>query len=206
MPVKHKEYLIKNINDLQSYPTNARFHSEKQIQLLADYISKTGFIDPIIIDENDQVLAGHCRVYALNVLDKPDAECLRVFGLTELEKRAYVIADNKLAEMGSWDNNLITAEVLQLMSEQFDLKEIGFDDLDIEHFQIFADSKNEKTPDIDLSNDQVEGFASSSNDTVKHGGMVEIKITQELVESETFRLTLSNICDEYRLTYKIKAI
>jgi ParB-like chromosome segregation protein Spo0J len=127
MPVKRKENLFKNINDLTAYPTNAKKHPENQIKLLAESIKKTGFIDPVIIDEDDMILAGHGRVLAMDLLQEVSIECVRVIGLTKLEKKAYVIADNKLSELGAWDLEQLRSEAIAIIEEAdgFDLTTIG---------------------------------------------------------------------------------
>lgn len=116
------------IRDLKSWATNARTHSRKQVRQIADSIVTFGFTNPVLIDEHRTILAGHGRVAAAELLGMTDVPCLRLDYMSEVEKRAYVLADNKLALNAGWDDDLLAAELGALMSEDldFDLGVIGF--------------------------------------------------------------------------------
>ena len=111
-------------------PTNSKSHSAEKIEAVANSIKQFGFTAPVLIDEGGAILAGHCRVTAAQSIDYGPVPCVRIKHLSETQKRAYVIADNKLAEFGSeWDNNMLAAELEKLGEEDFDLGSLGFDDL-----------------------------------------------------------------------------
>lgn len=116
------------ISDLKPWARNARTHSKKQVRQIADSIEAFGFTNPILIDERRTILAGHGRVDAARLLGKSEVPCLRLDHMSEAEKRAYVIADNKLALNAGWDDDLLAAELGALMSDdlQFDVGLTGF--------------------------------------------------------------------------------
>ncbi len=124
---------LKNINhlaigDLTPWARNARTHSKKQIRQIADSIESFGFTNPVLIDERQTILAGHGRVEAAKLLGMREVPCLRLDHMTEKEKRAYVLADNKLALNAGWDEDLLAAELGALMSDdlEFDIGITGF--------------------------------------------------------------------------------
>ncbi len=124
---------LKNINhlaigDLTPWARNARTHSKKQIRQIADSIETFGFTNPVLIDERHTILAGHGRVEAAKLLGMREVPCLRLDHMTEKEKRAYVLADNKLALNAGWDEDLLAAELGALMSDDldFDIGLTGF--------------------------------------------------------------------------------
>ena len=116
------------IRDLEPWARNARTHSKKQVRQIADSIVQFGFTNPVLIDETGTILAGHGRVSAAKLLGMNDVPCLRFDHMTEAEKRAYVLADNKLALNAGWDEDLLAAELGALMSDdlEFDVELTGF--------------------------------------------------------------------------------
>lgn len=115
-------------SSLSPWAKNPRTHSARQIRQLAASIREFGFTNPILIDERNQVLAGHGRLAAAKQLALEMVPCIRVPGLTEIQKRAYVIADNKLALNALWDEDLLAAELSCLLAEniKFDIGVTGF--------------------------------------------------------------------------------
>ena len=95
------------IDQLRPWPRNARIHSRKQIRQIAESIRRFGFTNPVLIDGENRILAGHGRVEAARELGMATAPCLRVDHLSPAEKRAYVLADNKLALNAGWDEELL---------------------------------------------------------------------------------------------------
>lgn len=108
-------------NTLRPWSRNARRHSKKQLRQIGDSIRRFGFTAPIIIDENGQILAGHARAEAAVLCGLERVPCRRILHLTEAEKRAYVIADNKLALNASWDEDMLAKELKELMATDIDL-------------------------------------------------------------------------------------
>lgn len=116
-------------NDLSPWERNARTHSKKQLRQLANSIETFGFTNPVLIDRRNQILAGHGRVEAAKILGMTLVPCLRIEHMSEAEKRAYVLADNKLALNEGWDEDLLAAELGALLESpdlDFDIGVIGF--------------------------------------------------------------------------------
>ena len=114
--------LIENLSVdlLRPWPRNARTHSRKQIRQIAESIRRFGFTNPVLIDAEDRILAGHGRVQAARELGLATAPCLRVGHMSPAEKRAYVLADNKLALNAGWDEELLALELKELMAADID--------------------------------------------------------------------------------------
>lgn len=117
---------------LRQYQFNARTHSEEQIQQIADSIREFGFTNPILVDRNNMIIAGHGRFAAAELLGLHLVPCLRLGDLDESQKRAYVLADNKLAENAGWDRSLLRLELIDLKDEGFDLGLIGFSEEELD--------------------------------------------------------------------------
>lgn len=111
---------------------NARTHSRKQIKQLAGSIRKFGFTIPVLIDEAGVILAGHARVAAARLLGMTHVPCLRAEGMSEEDKRAYQIADNKLALNAGWDIEILAGELGALTELGFDMSALGFDTTEID--------------------------------------------------------------------------
>jgi ParB-like chromosome segregation protein Spo0J len=99
------------IDSLSPFNRNARTHSKAQIKQIADSIRKFGFTNPVLIDEGNTILAGHGRTEAARLLGWKEVPTLRIDHLSEAEKRAYVIADNRLAEKAGWDKQILAIEL-----------------------------------------------------------------------------------------------
>lgn len=123
------------INELKPYKNNARTHNEKQIEKIANSIQEFGFINPVLIDSNYGIIAGHGRVLGASRLGMEEVPCLFIEDLTEEQKRAYILADNKLALDAGWDYDLLKLELEELDNLDFDITLTGFDDL---NFDIFS--------------------------------------------------------------------
>ena len=113
---------------LQPYPRNARTHSKKQIGQVRDSIRRFGFTNPVLIDDGNMILAGHARVAAARELGLEAVPCLRISTLSEAEKRAYILADNKLAQNAGWNEDLLAGELEYLVTqcEEIDIDLTGF--------------------------------------------------------------------------------
>ena len=108
------------LDQLRPWPCNARTHSRKQIRQIAESIRRFGFTNPVLIDAEERILAGHGRVMAARELGMATAPCLRVDDMSLAEKRAYVLADNKLALNAGWDEELLALELKELMAADID--------------------------------------------------------------------------------------
>jgi urocanate hydratase len=121
-------------SDLIPYARNSRTHSESQVAQIAGSIREFGFSNPVLIDAENGIIAGHGRVLAAQKLGMDKVPCVRLSHLTDSQKRAYIIADNKLAELAGWDEEMIALELGDLREVDFDLGLTGFDADEIEAF------------------------------------------------------------------------
>lgn len=121
------------LDALIPYARNSRTHSDEQVAQIAASIREFGFTNPVLIDGNDGIIAGHGRVLGARKLGMDAVPCVRLEHLTETQKRAYIIADNKLALNAGWDNELLQLELADLHEADFDMDLLGFgvDDLAI---------------------------------------------------------------------------
>jgi DNA modification methylase len=114
--------------DLIPYVNNSRTHSEQQVQQVASSIKEFGFTNPILIDEDNGIIAGHGRLLAAQKLKLDEVPTITLKGLTEAQRKAYVIADNQLALNADWDIDALKVEVDRLTELDFDIDLLGFDD------------------------------------------------------------------------------
>jgi len=114
------------VGNLRPYARNARTHSKKQIKQIATSIERFGFTNPILISDNNEIIAGHGRVEAAKLLRIESVPTVRLSHLTESERRAYVIADNKLAQNAGWDREVLAIELQALVDIEFDIELTGF--------------------------------------------------------------------------------
>lgn len=129
------------IAELKPYERNAKIHNEYQLEKLCDSINEFGFLNPCIIDKEKNVIAGHGRIMAAEKLGWEKVPCVYVEGLTDEQRRAYILADNKLSELAEWDMDLVSEELSALKDEDFNITITGFSINDIQ----FTD---EMQPDI----------------------------------------------------------
>ena len=126
------EIIYKKVQDLIPYVNNSRTHSEEQVNQICASINEFGFTNPLLIDEKDNIIAGHGRLLASKKLGMEEVPCIVLKGLTEAQKKAYIIADNKMALNAGWDEELLKIELENLKELDFDLELTGFnvDELD----------------------------------------------------------------------------
>lgn len=119
----------RSIEQLLPYTNNARTHSDKQINEIANSIKEFGFTNPVLIDEYNGIIAGHGRIMAAKQLEYPHPiPCFVLHGLTDTQRRAYVLVDNQLALNAGWDEKMLKIEIESLIELDFDVELIGFDD------------------------------------------------------------------------------
>lgn len=137
------------ILDLKSNIHNARIHTKKQIRKIAESIKSFGFVNPILIDAEDNIVAGHGRVAAAKLLDMDEIPTICLDHLTDSELRAYILADNRLAELAGWDNDILAIEFQALsdMDLNFDITTTGFETAEID---VLLHDLTEPDPEDDL--------------------------------------------------------
>ena len=137
------EIVYKKINELKQYENNSRTHDESQIKQICESIKEYGWTNPVLIDENNMIIAGHGRVEGGKKLNIKEVPCIVLSGLTEAQKKAYVIADNKMALNAGWNEELLKTELEKLKELDFDLELTGFSKKELD--KLF-DEINESNP------------------------------------------------------------
>ena len=148
------------IDKLIPYASNSRTHSDEQVAQIAASIKEFGFNNPVLLDKDNGIIAGHGRVLAARKLGLKEVPTIELSHLTDNQRKAYVIADNKLALNAGWDMEMLTLEMGDLKDEGFDLSLIGFDDTELAN--IFVDKTEGLTdpdavPDVPDNPVTVEG-------------------------------------------------
>jgi ParB-like chromosome segregation protein Spo0J len=129
-------YKTISVAALVPYARNSRTHSQQQVDKIAASIREFGFLNPIIVDGDNGIIAGHGRVMAAQKLGLDSLPVIEASHLTEAQRRAYVIADNRLALDAGWDNELLKVELQDLDAQGFDLTLTGFELDEIEAFKM----------------------------------------------------------------------
>lgn len=129
MATKNKECPFISIDELRPYEKNARLHPADQIEKIKNSIKEFGFITPVIIDENNMILVGHSRTQAAKELGIERLPYRRIDNLTDEQKRAYILADNKLSDLAEWDEDLLQIELEKI---ELDMTDFGFEEFNIE--------------------------------------------------------------------------
>lgn len=124
--------LIKT-SELVPYTNNARTHTREQVEQVAASIREFGFTNPVLIDKDNGIIAGHARTLAAFKIGMDEVPCIRLDHLTETQKKAYIIADNKLALNAGWDEDMLLKEIEDLVIEDFDLDLLGFNEEELNH-------------------------------------------------------------------------
>ena len=144
MPASLPQVVDREIALLRPYPGNARAHSKKQIKQIAASIERFGFTNPVLISDEGEIIAGHGRVEAAKLLRMKQVPTLALSHLSEAERRAYVLADNKLALNAGWDKEILAIELQALVDLEFDVEITGFSLAEID---FVLDEAGEADPD-----------------------------------------------------------
>ena len=120
------EIEMRDPSTLRPYSRNARVHSKKQVAQIAESIRRFGFTNPVLISDDDEIVAGHGRVSAAKLLGLREVPTVRLSHLSKTDQRAYVLADNKLALNAGWDPDLLAVEFEALIELEWDLDILGF--------------------------------------------------------------------------------
>ncbi len=134
----------KKVESLIPYINNSRTHSDEQVAQIAGSIKEFGWTNPILVDGANGIIAGHGRLLAARKLGYKDVPTIELKDLTETQKKAYIIADNRLALSAGWDNEMLTIELNDLLADGFALELLGFnaDELDV-----LLTGENEEIPE-----------------------------------------------------------
>ena len=163
------------VEALIPYARNARKHSDEQVAQLAASIREFGFNAPVLVDKDNGIIAGHGRVLAARKLGIEAVPCLRLDHLTETQRRAYILADNRLAELGGgWDEEMLKLEMEQLQELKFDINFTGFNE-----------------PEVDALINQIDETTNTEK------GKNPLEKLDKYLESETKVISISFESDEF---------
>lgn len=165
------------IDALKPYENNAKIHTPVQIAQIAASIQELGNNDPIEVDENNMVLAGHGRLLALKSLGATEVEVIRHKGMTDEQKRAYILVHNQLTLNSGWDYNILDAELARI--EDIDMSAFDFGAIDVsvedfgEHFELnSSDAPLVRTISMSLTPEQYAIWAKAIKWATDHGAVV----------------------------------
>ena len=148
--VKTYNHEEKNVSDLIAYVNNSRTHSDEQILQIASSIKEFGFTNPVLIDNENGVIAGHGRLLAAKKLGIEKVPCIILDGLSTAQKKAYIIADNQIALNSGWNEELLKVEIEELNDLDFDIDLLGLDDEFLEELQLEVTDYSDKNKELDL--------------------------------------------------------
>ena len=143
-------------SDLIPYARNARTHSDAQVAQIAGSIQEFGFCNPVLIDKANGIIAGHGRVMAANLLKLQTVPCIRLDHLSDAQKRAYILADNRIALNSGWDEAMLANELQDLHADEIDLGLTGFDAGELSKLLGLGESNDDEEVDDGLTVGPVE--------------------------------------------------
>ena len=185
---KEMQYYLADVSELIPYVRNARTHSEAQVAQIAASIREFGFLSPILVAEDNTILAGHGRLAAALKLGLKKVPCVKENHLTETQKRAYIIADNKLSLNAGWDSELLAVELSELEGADFNLDLLGFDEAELS--SIFDADKDVIDDDFDVEKELEEPCFSKTGDMWTLGK--HRIICGDATKLETYKTLLEN--------------
>lgn len=185
---KEMQYYLADVSELIPYVRNARTHSEAQVSQIAASIREFGFLSPILVAEDNTILAGHGRLAAALKLGLKKVPCVKENHLTETQKRAYIIADNKLSLNAGWDSELLAVELSELEGADFNLDLLGFDEAELS--SIFDADKDVSDDDFDVEKELEEPCFSKTGDMWTLGK--HRVICGDATKLETYKTLLEN--------------
>ena len=202
------EVLLIPINDLVPYENNARTHEDWQIKKVAESIKAFGFTNPLLIDENNGIIAGHCRCDAARLIGLSEVPCIKLSHLSETQRKAYILADNQLATLAGWDEGLLKIELNELIDLEFNLEPIGFDETTIESYLNNIDTgetdfKEEWDGMPEFINEDKQGFKHLVVHFASQSGVDEFQklVGQKITEKTKFiwfpQIEKAKLKDEY---------
>ena len=151
-----------NIDRLVPYARNARTHSKEQILQLRASLREFGFVNPVIVDKDLNVIAGHGRILAAKEEGITEVPCVLAEHLTEAQKRAYIIADNRLALNAGWDAEMLSVELADLQAADFDVSLLGFNDAELN--KLLSVAEDVKEDDLDLEGELAKPAITKAGD------------------------------------------
>ena len=187
------------VGSLKPHDRNPRTHTKKQIGQISESIRRFGFTNPVLVDRDNRIIAGHGRVEAARSIGMATVPVLRLEHLTEAERRAYVVADNRLAELAGWDNDLLALELGAMLEldPDLDLALTGFDPAEIEALlnALDEDPTQEAAVEIDekaMVVSEVGSLWQLGNHRLICGDATDVQVYQRLLEGEKAQMVFTD--------------
>jgi hypothetical protein len=191
----------RKVDALKAFDNNPRRHSQSQIDKLASYIKGNGYFKPVEVDEDNVILSGHGRIEALKQLGVTEVPCIVYKGLTEAQKRSYVVADNRMAELSEWDKESLQQQFTRLDELDVDLQSLGFDEVELEKFTVedpFDEISNSSKQEID------DEHIAGQQDRINNDNPYSSKIASPIYEPRNEKPEIDKLIDESK-TKELKA-
>lgn len=166
-----QEIVYKSVKELVPYARNSRTHSDEQVAQIMASIKEFGFTNPVLTDGENGIIAGHGRVMAAQRMGLEEVPTIELSHLTEAQKKAYIIADNKLALNSGWDEEMLAIEMQELHDIGYDLDLIGFTPEELEEMDINLEGTLEAIIDESKADDVPEVV---ENPVIKLGDLIEL--------------------------------
>ena len=157
--IDNPKYKTVLVSDLIPYARNSRTHSDVQVNKIASSIKEFGFLNPVLIDKDNGIIAGHGRVMAAQKLGLKELPVLQIGHLSDTQKRAYIIADNRLALDAGWDEEMLRVEFAELAEDGFNLELTGFDVGELGHIMFDDVGDTNETPSAESESAYKEQYA-----------------------------------------------
>lgn len=191
------EIVYKKVNDLIPYINNSRTHSEEQVNQIVASINEFGFTNPLLIDEKDNIIAGHGRLLASKKLKMEEVPCIVLSGLTEAQKKAYIIADNKMALNAGWNEELLKIELENLKELDFDLELTGFNVDELDDIFQFEEEQEIVEDDFDIEPPEepkakLGDIYQLGNHRLMCGDSIKIEDVKKLMDGNKADMVLSD--------------
>jgi ParB-like chromosome segregation protein Spo0J len=178
-----------NIDKLVPYARNARTHSKEQILQLRASLREFGFVNPVIVDKDLNIIAGHGRILAAKEEGVKEVPCVFAEHLSEAQKRAYIIADNRLALNAGWDPEMLSVEISDLQGVDFDISLLGFDDAELN--KLLGDNDDVQEDDFDVDAELKKPATTKPGDLWLLGK--HRLVCGDSTKAETFELLMDGI-------------
>lgn len=179
----------KNIEQIKQYKNNPKLHSKHQIKQIADSIKEFGFVNPVLLDENGEIIAGHGRFMAAQLLNMTTIPTITLSHLSDSQKRLYRIADNKLTELGKWDITALEIEIKELESLNLNLELTGFETEEIDNL-ILGNSGTTNSKDDNIPELKPADYKSKLGDVWQLGR--HFLICGDALKAETYTKLMGN--------------
>ena len=187
-----RELVMRGIDELVPYANNAKIHGEEQIAKIRTSLREFGFVTPVLIDEAGNIIAGHGRVMAARAEGMQEVPCVLAEGLTEAQRKAYILADNRMAEMAEWDKAMLKIELEGLDALDFGTEALGFDEEYLS--DLFLEGEGEEEPEEIVEDDPPE-IDEESEPVAKPGDIWQLGRHRLMCGDSTDKATVEMLMD-----------